>query len=76
MHPDIVERPVRVQIQLGGRGLVDRQASDHSPIVVPLTPPPGQPAVFLETRVSRTFANGAGGEQRGLRIEKRPATVR
>jgi hypothetical protein len=70
MHPDIEAAPVRVQIWLRNKKIVDRLARDHSPLVVEVPVHPGDRAVMLDTRVSRLFL-GRDGRRRGLMIQKR-----
>jgi hypothetical protein len=78
MHPDIALRPVTVEIRLDGRKVLDELARDHSPITLRLPTRPGQRAVFVETRVSRTYV-AADGTELGLMVQKNfdmPAEVR
>jgi hypothetical protein len=69
MHPDIVSHPVTVEIGLDGRTILEEVVGDHTPVRLRLPARAGEKAVFVETRVSRTFA-GPDGEPRGLRIQK------
>lgn len=70
LHPDLDKEPVRVEVWLGRKRVVDTVARNRTPIGLAIPLAEGQRAIFLETRVSRTF-RGPRGRETGLRIDKR-----
>ena len=64
-HPDVMRRPVRVQVWVGGRRVIDRDWRAHAPVTRTVDIRSDTPRVVIEARVSRTWRqpDPAGGER-------------
>ncbi len=69
LHPDLARQPVRVRVWVGNRKVVDLAAGDRSPIALRIPVAAEDRAVFIETRVDRTY-RGDRNREVGLRVQK------